>query len=468
MTTQLWQMGAAELAAVVREGRASAREVIAAHIERIDAVNPQLNAVTVLLGEQALDAADVADRALAAKQTVGPLHGVPMTVKENIDLVGSATTEGIVAFRDVMPRADAPHIAELKSAGAIPIARTNMPDFGLRWHTDNALRGPTLNPWDSGRTPGGSSGGDASALAAGMTPLGMGNDLAGSLRWPSQCCGTVALKPGLGRVAMANMRGGVAPAIGSQLLAVHGPMARSVPDLRLAFGAMCGRSPSDPWHVPLPLGGPPVGRPIRVSVVADPSGRGVDPDIANAVARAADALADAGYAVEEGEPPSLQRAAEVYFQILAIPRNEGVANPMDDLASKDYIRFTRAVEGAFEAAGGEPAPDAFGERHALARAWGEFQEQRPLILAPVATVPACPVGFDLREGDDAVAWIRALRMIVVVNLLGLPSVALPTGEANGLPHGVQIIGPRYREDLCLDAAEAVEERLGAITPIDPR
>jgi amidase len=367
-----------------------------------------------------------------------------------------------------MPRADAPHIAELKSAGAIPIARTNMPDFGLRWHTDNALRGPTLNPWDAGRTPGGSSGGDASALAAGMTPLGMGNDLAGSLRWPSQCCGTVALKPGLGRVAMARMRDGVAPAIGSQLLAVHGPMARSIPDLRLAFGSMCGRSPSDPWHVPLPLDGPPVERPIRVSVVADPSGLGVDPDIANAVARAADALADAGYAVEAGEPPSLQRAAEVYFQILAIPRNEGAANPMEDLASKDFTQYMGAMSGALEAAGGEPVPDTFGERHALARAWGEFQEQRPLILAPVATVPACPLGFDLREGDDAVAWIRALRMIVVVNLLGLPSVALPTGEANGLPHGVQIIGPRYREDLCLDAAEAVEERLGAITPIDPR
>jgi amidase len=200
MTSDLWRMGASDLAAVIRSKQASSRQVVEAHLERIAQVNSPLNAITVLLAERALGAADAADRALASGAEPGPLHGVPMTVKENIDLAGSATTMGVVVLRDSLPQGDAPHIAQLKAAGAIPMARTNTPDFGMRWHTDNALRGATRNPWAPERTPGGSSGGEAAALATGMTPLGMGNDYAGSLRWPSQCCGTAALKPTLGRI----------------------------------------------------------------------------------------------------------------------------------------------------------------------------------------------------------------------------------------------------------------------------
>jgi amidase len=469
VSEQLWKLGASELATRIRRKQVSSREVIEAHLRRIEAVNPRVNAVTVNLGESALAAADAADRALASGDEVGPLHGVPMTVKENLDLVGSATTHGVTALRDQHPRADSPHIAELRAAGAIPLGRTNTPDFASRWHTDNELRGATLNPWAADRTPGGSSGGDAAALASGMTPLGMGNDIAGSLRWPSQCCGTTALKASLGRIAWASQQEVRVPmSLAGQLLAVNGPMARHVRDLRLAFGHMCWPCPSDPWQVPAPLEGPPVAAPIRVSVLADPAGLGVDPDVADAVRRAADQLADAGYAVEERELPSLARAAEIYFQIMGrFSQMDPDATPIGELGSRDFARFMEALTPAFVAAGGEQAPDPFGERQSIARAWGELQAEVPLVLAPVASVPAFEVGSDLDPAGSE-AWMRAVRMIVVVNLLGLPSVAFPTHEANGLPHGVQIIGPRFREDLCLDAAEAVEQRLGTLTPIDPR
>ncbi len=197
----LWQWSASALAEAVREKRVSSAAVVQAHLDRIEAVNPRVNAVTLVLDKDALRLARVADAKVTAGEDLGPLHGVPITVKENMDLVGSATTHGIAAMKDAYPQEDAPVVTHLKAAGAIPIGRTNLPDFGLRWHTDNDLYGATLNPWDPSRTPGGSSGGEAAALATGMSPLGVGGDMGGSLRYPAQCCGIAALKPGLGRVS---------------------------------------------------------------------------------------------------------------------------------------------------------------------------------------------------------------------------------------------------------------------------
>jgi amidase len=468
MGDELWKLGAVELAEAIRLRRVSSREVVEAHLSRIEAVNPSLNAVAVVLAEQALESAGAADRALAAGEEAGPLLGVPMTVKENIDLIGSATTMGVPALRDSVPPDDAPHVAQLKAAGAIPIGRTNLPDFGLRWHTDNELRGATLNPWDSGRTPGGSSGGDAAALAAGMTPLGMGNDYAGSLRWPSQCCGTTALKPSFGRIPRARTLPDAPNApLAPQLMAVHGPMARRVRDLRAALHCMSGADFRDPWWMPAPLEWPTGEGPRRVAVCADPAGHGVDPDVAAAVERAAEALGDAGYSVETVEPPGFARAVEIYFQII-LGHGQAAPGPvpMEEIVSKDYLRFQEAHRHSFGIACGERSADAFGERAFLAREWSEFLEADRLVLGPVATMQPFEVGFDLAGEEEALSWLRAVRMIVVANLFGLPSVAVPTGVAGGLPQGVQVIGPRFREDLCLDAAEAIEERLGIITPID--
>ncbi|MEV1248978.1 amidase [Nonomuraea sp. NPDC050022] len=458
---ELWASTAQDLARLIGTREVSSREVVQAHLTRIAEVNPQVNAITVVLEEQALDAADAADRALRDGTAPGPLCGVPMTVKENVDVAGSATTLGIVPLRDAVAPRDAQHIAQLRAAGAIPIGRTNMPEFGIRWHTDNDLRGATRNPWSAGHTPGGSSGGDAAAVATGLTPLGIGNDGAGSLRWPAQCCGVAALKPSLGRIAQ---RGQASP-FAFQLLGVHGPIARRVADLRLAFDHMCGHAPGDPWYAPVPLRSPAPARPIGVAAV---TGLDADPQVTAAVRQAAKLLADAGYRVTESLPPALDRASEIYTQIMSsYGRVHEEQPPVETVASKGFVQFWAAYEEIWTRAGGRAAFDPMMERAAIARAWDDWTASAPLVLAPICTIPAFPVGADL-DPEWLAGWPAALRMSVVANLLGLPSVAVPTGLADGLPQAVQIIGPRFREDLCLDAAAAIEAGTPPLTPIDPR
>src|SRR5215470_18022566 len=234
--SKLWGKGAVELAAMIRGRQVSSREVIQAHLDRIEAVNPHLNAIVRLLPD-ALAAADAADQAVADGAPLGPLHGVPFTVKENIDLAGTPTTQAIPALAEAVAPVDAPQVERLRAAGAIPIGRTNLPDFGLRVHTDSALHGLTRNPWNSQRTAGGSSGGEAAALATGMTPLGLGNDLGGSLRNPAHCCGVASIKPSVGVVPGGTVIPPEDMPISFQLMAVEGVMARRVADVRAGFTA---------------------------------------------------------------------------------------------------------------------------------------------------------------------------------------------------------------------------------------
>ena len=205
--TELWRLSATELAQAIRSRRVSSREVIEARLRRIEAVNPLINAVTVVLGEQALHAAKAADRAAARGGELPPFHGAPFTVKETSTSPGTATTQGAKALACAYPSRDAPVVERLKAAGAIPVGRTNLPTYGAGWVCESEVHGATVNPWDRSRTPGASSGGEAAALAAGMTPLGLGNDGFGLLRWPSQCCGIASLKPTLGRIPHATTVG---------------------------------------------------------------------------------------------------------------------------------------------------------------------------------------------------------------------------------------------------------------------
>ncbi len=468
MPTELWRKGATELAELIRSKQASSVEVVQAHLSRIEKVNPSLNAITLVLADEARAAARAADAALARGDALGPLHGVPFTVKENIDLVVSATTQGLVAMAEAMPPLDAPHIKQIKAAGAIPLARTNLPDFGMRWHSDNALRGATTNPWDATRTPGGSSGGEAAALATGMTPLGMGNDYGGSLRWPSQCCGTAAIRPTLGRVPYATSIEPFDFPITLQLFAVQGPMARRVEDLRLALACMSGPDPRDPWWTPAPLEGPRPDRPLRGAVTTDPAGEGVDKDVAAGVRSAAAALKNAGFEVEEAEPPMVAEGRDVWSQEVLAELRAELLPLLRQVASPDALTFLAHGLAAVPELAYQQYLSSFAIRNAIARAWTEFHDRYDLVLGPVATMQPFPVGFDLEGPDEMNTILRGMRLVVVANLLGVPAVVLPVGVANRLPQSVQIIGNRYREDLCLEAAQAIEERLGIITPIDPR
>lgn len=465
--TELWRMSATELAAAIRSKQTSSQEVIEAHLRRIEAVNPSINAVTVVLAEQALEAAKAADRAVAGRADLPQFHGVPFTIKGNIDLVGTATTFGARALAGSYPKLDAPNVERLRAAGAIPIGRTNLPTFAVRWHTVSELWGATVNPWDRSRTPGASSGGEAAALATGMTPLGLGNDMLGSLRWPAQCCGISTLKPTLGRIPHATTIQPVDAPISVQLMAVEGPMARRVGDLRAAFEVMAGPSWRDPWTVPAPLRSPAGAKPVRVALVIDPAGQGTAQQVQEGVRKAARALDDAGYAVDEIEPPSILAAAKTALDMLNTPDIRAGWQIMSALMPADTKRFISAL---FEVAG-DPDPvttmQTFMIRQSLLRAWAEFQETQPLIVAPIFTDIPFEAGTDLTNGHVA-KTIRGMRMAIAVNALGLPAVALPVGIGDGLPQSVQVIGPRYREDLCLDAAAALEDRVGIITPIDPK
>lgn len=461
MTGELWRLGATELAALVRAREVSVREVVEAHSRRIDEVNPQLNAIVVRLDEQALAAADTADRVVATGGELPPLHGVPFTIKECFDLVGTPTTSGWKVLANEYPDRDAPDVARLKAAGAIPIGRTNCATYTVRWHCESELWGHTVNPWDATRTPGASSGGDAVAVATGMAPLGVGGDGLGSLRWPAQCCGIATLKPGFGRVPAA----GDMP-MAAQLAVVDGPMTRRVADLRIAFEVMAGPTWLDPRTVPAPLHGPPPRTPIRVAAVLDPAGGGVAASVREGIRAAAQVLEAAGYVVEEVEPPGIEEAARVAVSMFNTPEFRALL-PHLDL----FEEPTRQFLTQFYEAAGDPDPattcSSFVTRHALLRRWGEFQETRPLVLAPICTEPPFRVGTDL--GDGAVArTIHDMRMAIAINALGLPAAAVPVGVRDGLPQVVQVIGARFREDLVLDAVAAIEDALGVITPIDPR
>ena len=298
-----WTLTATELSAQIVCRQISAREATASALARMDQVNPALNAVVQRMDAQALAAAEAVDQALAEGRAVGPLAGVPVTIKVNVDQAGEVTSNGLRIQAGLIAAEDSPVVANLRKAGAVIIGRTNTPAFSLRWFTRNGLHGATKNPHDPGLTPGGSSGGAGAAVAAGIGPIGHGTDIAGSIRYPAYACGVHGLRPSLGRVPAFNPTGGDR-LIGGQLMAVGGPLARSIPDLRLALAAMAAPDLRDPWWQPMPVQGAAV--PARVAYVEAPDGMPVAAPVRDALRAAAAWLADAGYQVEAVKPPPLR------------------------------------------------------------------------------------------------------------------------------------------------------------------
>jgi amidase len=364
---------------------------------------------------------------------------------------------------------DAPVVERMRAAGAIPIARTNLPDMALRVHTDSSLHGLTRNPWHPGRTAGGSSGGEAAALASGMSPIGLGNDIGGSLRNPANACGIASIRPSAGRVPDA----GYVPAedrlMAVQLMNVQGPMARRVADVRLGLQVLMGAHPRDPWSIDAPFDGAVLARPVRVAVLSEPPGGGTDPKVAAVVRRAAQALTDAGYVVEEACPPRYADAIGCWRRLI-MGDFGSVLNLLSPMMGADAMAFLNNFNQAIP-----PLADVaswsqlMAERDGIARAWSTFMADRPLLLSPTWTQLPFEHGFDSATPAGAAATKELMRPVVPANLLGLPSACVPAGldEATGLPIGVLITGQRLREDLCLEAAEAIEARLGVATPIDP-
>ncbi len=459
------------MAEAIARREISSREAVSSCLERMAAVNPRLNAVTVDLGAAAGAAADRADAAVARGEALGALHGVPVTVKENIDQAGCATTNGVVAFRHLIAQEDSPVVANWTAAGAIIVGRTNTPAFSFRLDTDNDLRGRTWNPWSAGHTPGGSSGGAAASVAAGITPLAHGNDIAGSIRYPAYACGLVGLRTSLGRVPAFNPSGGGERSMSSQLMSVQGPIARTVRDVRLALAAMSAPDPRDPWWVPAPLEGEAIPGRIRVAVVTEPAdlaGARLHPTAADALHRAADWLADAGYDIVDEPTPGFTRAMELWTAMQMPEIRLLFAPAVEEYGDAGIKRAMALWMAGYPAEDGGSYMKALAERARVVREWQRFLARVPLVLSPVSTEPVYRIGFDLESVERTAAVWRECATLTAVPVLGLPALAVPTGVVDGLPTGVQIMGSRFREDLCLAAGEAIEARSGmaAAVPID--
>ncbi|MCB4824531.1 amidase [Roseicella aerolata] len=455
---ETWRWDAVDIARAIRLGALSAREATAAALARLEAVNPAINAVVDPLPELALAAAEAADAARARGEPLGPLHGVPVTVKVNADMAGRATTNGVVAFRDAVAPEDSAVIGNMRKAGAVVIGRTNTPAFSWRWFTDNDLHGKTLNPWSAGHTPGGSSGGAGAAVAAGIGAIAHGNDIGGSVRYPAYACGVAGLRPSFGRIPAFNPGARGERPLSAQILSTQGPLTRRVRDLRLALAAMAAPDWRDPWQAPVPLEGPPLPRPIRVALCADPAGQGVHPAVAAAVQAAGEALARAGYAVEEAAPPGFAAVAADWDAFIHAEATVFMKEGFETLAdARARTIFGEMAERPLPA-----LPDwmrLLAGRATHQRAWAAFMQERPLLLIPVSAEPPFPQGLD---EQDFPRVFRAQAPLFPTVLLGLPSVSVPTGVVNGLPMGVQVVAPRWREDLAIEAAFPMP------TPIDPR
>jgi amidase len=462
---ELWQESASTLADMIRRGATTSRDVIEAHLERIDAVNGAVNAVVEVRPDEVRAEADAADAKQKSGEALDALHGVPFTIKVNLDQAGYTTNEGCETLKDFMADADSPPVELMRKAGAVALARTNMPDLGLRINTVSSLYGATHNPWKRGRTAGGSSGGEAAAIATGMSPIGLGNDIGGSLRNPAYSCGIASIKPSRGRVAQGNPSSLLDMPISAQLLLVNGVLARTVADVRLGLGAVMGSHRHDPQSIDAPLGGPSVAK--RVALVPEPFGGETDADVAEGVRIAGRALEAAGYEVEEIEPPMVFESYLAWTELMW--SSLSVAAPLlNAVLGAEGQRFLDLTAVEYPPATAESMALMHQSRYRVAKAWREFMDTYPLVVGPVWTQPPFELGYDIISVETAMKVMELFRFIMPANLMGLPAACVATGVANGLPTGVQVMGTPFREDLCLDAAEAIEGVVGVLTPIDPR
>lgn len=464
----IWRLSAVEVASLVKAKKISAREAMVSALDRLKAVNPLINAVVDYREDYSLQQADAVDAAIARGETLGPLTGVPITIKVLTDQAGFATTNGLTLQRDLIARTNSPMVDNFLKAGATIVGRTNTPAFSYRWFTNNKLHGHTKNPRNNKLTPGGSSGGASAATVAGIGHIGHGTDIAGSVRYPAYAVGIHGLRLTLGRAPNFNASG-PERSIGSQIMAVSGPLARTIGDLRIALEAMAApQAPDarDPWYVPVPIDGAKVEK--RAALCIAPDGLEVAAEVKAALVDAAKRLERAGWMVEEiANTPPLKEAAQLqvhlwigdnYAAQLEAAEREGDEGALACLRghaemgrSLDFSTFSKTLI----------------RRATLTREWQMFFDRHPVLLMPVSGELPFEDQLDVR---DAQSWARVWRAqvpMIGTPFMGLPGLTVATGLVGQTPAGVQVVAGRYREDLCLLAGEAIEAGGVPPSPIDP-
>ena len=461
----IWRLSATDLAGLIKLKKVSAKEAAQAALARLDAVNPKLNAVIDHRPAEVLAQASAIDAAIGRGEELGPLAGVPVTVKVNVDQEGFATTNGLKLQRDTIAKRNNPVVDNLRKSGAVILGRTNCPAFSYRWFTTNLVHGDTKNPRDPGITPGGSSGGAGAAVAAGIGHIAHGTDIAGSIRYPAYACGVHGLRPTVGRIAAFNAS---LPerTIGPQISAVSGPLARTIGDLRIALAAMSARDARDPWWTPAPLEGPAM--PKRAAVCLNPDGLETVPEVKAAVADAARRLERGGWMVETVETtPPLREAADLQTRLWLGDGFEAqleAAEREGDPGALACLRGNKARVHPFDAAA---FSKALTRRASLTREWLLFFETYAVLLMPVSAELPFPDGLDRRDDASFARVWRAQLPQIAIPFMGLPALTVATGLVGRIPVGVQVVSGRYREDLCLLAGEAIEAGGTPAMPIDP-
>lgn len=462
--TDLWRLPATDLARRIRAKQVSATEAARDALARLDAANPRINAVVDHRPEDVLAQAAAVDAALARGEDPGPLAGVPVTIKVNADQAGFATTNGLRLQKDLIAQDDSPVVANLRRAGAVILGRTNTPAFSLRWFTRNSLHGHTKNPRDPAITPGGSSGGAAAAVAAGIGAIGHGTDIGGSIRYPAYACGVHGLRPTLGRIPAWNASGPERHA-GGQLMAVSGPIARTIADLRLGLAAMSARDIRDPWWVGAPLDGPPV--PKRAALCIAPEGMAVQPAVEAALRDAAKRLQAAGWTVEEADTPPLREPAALQAMLWLAESRRGLNAALHQEGDPDASFIFAEMEALCPQPDLNAFMDALQKRATFVRQWMAFFERFPVAITPVSGELPFRDQEDV-ESPEAFHRIMAAQLTQVgLPLMGLPGLAVTTGLVGSVPVGVQLVAGRYREDLLLAAGEAIEAAGVPASPVDP-
>jgi aspartyl-tRNA(Asn)/glutamyl-tRNA(Gln) amidotransferase subunit A len=450
---------ATDLARAIAAGEVSSEEVVRAHLARIDAVNPRINAVVARLDEEALADARCADAELARGRRRGPLHGVPVTVKESLAMAGKVTSCGSTVLQQNVTPEDATAVARLKQAGAIPIGRTNVPDMAMDAQTHNLVWGVTRNPWNLERTPGGSSGGEGAAIASGMSPLGLGSDVAGSIRIPAACCGILGLKPTQHRVSIA----GHVPRVLQDYLQV-GPLARAIDDLEVALRAIAGPDgkQSTVPPVPLPESRERAATGLRIGVIEGDGTIPISRAVRDGLARAAKAAANLGQHVEPARFENAGDAATCLVRFFAVELGGLVRSVRATPAA--YHPYLLELAEILQVPTARELEEAFQIRDDLRARMMACFARHDVLICPQLTVPAFPIGTSgvIDVDGQPTPLVEVTIYSILLNATGNPSLIIPTGLADGLPVGVQLVGRMWDEPTLLALGRPLVDALGGV------
>lgn len=459
MSLDLRYSDATALAELIRTGKVSAVQVMQAHLDRIKSLNPQLNAI-VTVDESALENAKAADAAVqSGKKNLGPLHGVPFTVKDSIDTAGVATQRGSPLFEGRVPSSDAVSVARMKAAGAILLAKTNLPEFSYACESENLLTGRTNNPWNLERTPGGSSGGESAAIAAGLSPIGLGTDLSISVRGPAAMTGIMGFKPTHGRIPMT----GIWPREPRRFWHA-GPMARSVRDLALAYSIVAGPDGQDAFsslgaNFDAGVGATPK-RQLKVGWLVEPGFGAIDSEIGSTVQAAAEALKAAGCAVESVRIPALERdfALDVFIRIHVNEMKPAMVQITSGQPEEKIFKNARGMLNTPET----PMVDFVDAEQAIERlkdGFAEYFQKYDALLCPVIPLPSHGHAVEeLTIDGQTVSNFNICSTTTPFTVTGLPGLSIPFGASHeGMPIGVQLVSTWYAESTVLYLASVLEK-----------